>query len=78
MNGKPNRAVAVYCDYEDADEEQVGAMKHIIARNGGEVVGERGGEDEGEYRIVFRYATEAEFGKIEAEGEDEGWEVYAR
>ena len=78
MSNKPNKGIAVYCDYEDADEEQVGVMESIITANGGEVTGRWGGEDEAEYRIGFRYTTAAEYDRIEAEGEESGWSVHMR
>lgn len=77
MNGKlkPMRARATYPDYEDADVGRVGAMKTVIAANGGQLTGEAGGEEDNEYTLVFRYATLDEFNRIEALGADEGWEV---
>ena len=72
------RATATYADFEDADYGRIDEMKAAITANGGTVTGEAGGEDDNEYRIAFRCATDEEFGRIAAAGEDEGWEVERR
>lgn len=78
MAEKTIRALAMYADYEDADCGRIGEMKAAIAAGGGTVAGEAGGEDANEYRIAFRCATDAEFGRIAAAGADAGWEVERR
>lgn len=72
------RATATYADYEDADYGRIDEMKAAITSNGGTVTGEAGGEEDNEYRIGFRCATDEEFGRIAAAGEDAGWEIERR
>ena len=65
---------AVLGDYEDPDYMYVDAMEAKISRLGGEVIGEKGGEEDNEFRVYFKCDGDV-LEKIKSSA-SEMWEVW--